>query len=54
MHARRQAANPPPSGTLGFVSATQIPDGGESYGQVQTAAFGTIDRLYYGGQYWRG
>jgi hypothetical protein len=25
---RRQQANPPPSGTLGFVSATQIPSGG--------------------------
>jgi hypothetical protein len=39
---RRQQANPPPSGTLGFVSATQIADGGANEGQVQT---GTLTSL---------
>ncbi|MGA9981789.1 MAG: VCBS repeat-containing protein [Candidatus Sulfotelmatobacter sp.] len=40
---RRNAANPPPSGTLGFVSATQIPDQGENIGQVQAATVGGLD-----------
>ena len=38
---RKQQANPPPSGTLGFVSATQIPDGGENSGVVQLGAMGS-------------
>jgi hypothetical protein len=41
MHARRQQANPPPSGTLGFVSATQIADGGANEGQVLAGTLGT-------------
>jgi len=38
---RKQQSNPPPSGTLGFVSATQIPDGGENFGVVQLGAMGS-------------
>jgi hypothetical protein len=37
---RRNAANPPPAGTLGFVSATQIPDQGANDGEVQPATVG--------------
>jgi hypothetical protein len=40
---RRNAANPPPAGTLGFVSATQIADQGENNGQVQAATIGGLD-----------
>ncbi len=40
---RRNTANPPPSGTLGFVSATQIPDQGENNGQVQAATIGGLN-----------
>ena len=41
MRARRQQANPP-TGHLGFVSATQIADDGENYGQVQTGTLGGL------------
>jgi hypothetical protein len=40
---RRNAANPPLAGTLGFVSATQIPDQGENGGEVQAATLGTLN-----------
>jgi hypothetical protein len=39
--ARPHQANPP-AGKIGFVSATQIPEGGESWGNVQAATLGGL------------
>jgi FG-GAP-like repeat len=39
--ARRNQANPP-TGHIGFVSATQIADDGENWGQVQTGTLGGL------------
>ncbi|MFZ0958577.1 MAG: VCBS repeat-containing protein [Candidatus Sulfotelmatobacter sp.] len=41
MLARRHQTNPP-TGKIGFVSATQIAEGGESWGQVQAATLGGL------------
>jgi hypothetical protein len=41
MLARPHQANPP-TGKIGFVSATQIADDGENYGQVQTGTLGGL------------
>ena len=41
---RKHQANPP-TGKVGFVSATQIPDGGENYAQVQSGTLNGMTAL---------